>query len=72
MSPTMRSVESSSIAAVGYDRQRRQAYIRFKTSPRLYLYEGVPAHVFEELERAESKGAFVNEVIKPRFRVRKL
>lgn len=68
----MQGVESTSIAAVGYDLKRRQAYVRFKTSPRLYVYEGVPAHVFEELERAESKGAFVNEVIKPRFRFRKL
>jgi hypothetical protein len=30
----------------------------------LYAYEGVPADVFDELANAESKGTFVNTVIK--------
>jgi KTSC domain-containing protein len=72
MLPKMRPVDSSSIAAIGYDERARKVYVRFRTSRRLYAYTGVPARVFRDLERAESKGRFVNEVIKPGYAVRKL
>jgi len=71
MSPAMRSVESESLAMVGYDPKRRELHVRFRSSPpRLYIYTGVPLQVFEGLERAGSKGAFVNQVIKPHYPVR--
>jgi hypothetical protein len=72
MALKMRAVDSSSVAAIGYDAKRREVYVRFETSPRLYAYVGVPPSTFQELERAESKGRFVNEVIKRRYPVRKL
>ena len=72
MVPKMRPVDSTSVAAIGYDERTRRVYVRFRSSSRLYAYSGVPARVFEDLERAESTGRFVNEVIKPGYAVRKL
>lgn len=62
--PAIRGVESSSIAAVGYDPTTRRLYLRFVGSGNAYLYHGVPPAVFDELMRAESKGGFVNTTIK--------
>jgi KTSC domain len=72
MVPKMRPVDSTSVAAIGYDESTRRVFVRFCGSTRLYAYSGVPARVFEDLERADSTGRFVNTVIKPRYAVRKL
>jgi len=61
--PRMHSVESSAVAMIGYDAEREEAYVEYLDGD-LYVYEGVPADVFDELEKAESKGTFVNTVIK--------
>ena len=61
--PRMQTVESSAVARIGYDAEAKEAYVEF-LSGGLYAYEGVPAGVFEELANAESKGTFVNAVIK--------
>jgi hypothetical protein len=34
----MHGVESTSIEAIGYDRQRRELYVRFRESGRTYAY----------------------------------
>jgi hypothetical protein len=61
--PRMRPVESSAVARIGYDAGTEEAYVEYLGGG-LYAYEGVPAEVFEELANAESKGTFVNAVIK--------
>lgn len=61
--PRMHSVESSAVARIGYDSVTEEAYVEYLGGG-LYAYEGVPAEVFEELTNAESKGTFVNAVIK--------
>lgn len=61
--PRMHPVESSAVARIGYDAEAEEAYVEY-LSGGLYAYEGVPAGVFEELANAESKGTFVNAVIK--------
>ena len=61
--PKMHSVESSAVARIGYDTEAEEAYVEY-IDGRLYAYEGVPAGAFEELANAESKGTFVNAVIK--------
>lgn len=63
--------DSTSIAAAGYDAARKVLRIRF-VSGRTYDYLDVPAEAFEALKAAESKGRFVNYVIKPRFKFRKV
>jgi hypothetical protein len=59
----MHPVESSAVAMIGYDAEAEEAYVEY-VGGGLYAYEGVPARVFEELANAESKGTFVNAVIK--------
>ena len=70
--PEMQAVESSSVAAVGYDADARQLHLRFRDSGETYVYYGVEARVVEELMQAKSKGRFVNERIKRRYIARKL
>jgi len=61
--PNMQPVESSAVARIGYDAELEETFVEFIGGD-LYAYEGVPAGVFEQLAHAESKGTFVNEVIK--------
>lgn len=61
--PRMYPVESSAVAMIGYDVEAKEAYVKYLDGD-LYAYKGVPADVFEGLEKAESKGTFVNAVIK--------
>lgn len=61
--PEMHPVESSAVARIGYDPEAGEAFVEYIDSD-LYAYEGVPPDVFEELANAESKGTFVNAVIK--------
>jgi len=61
--PELHPVESSAVARIGYDAGTEEAYVEFLGGA-LYAYEGVAAEVFEELAKAESKGTFVNAVIK--------
>jgi hypothetical protein len=61
--PRMHPVKSSAVARIGYDAEPEEAYVEYLGGD-LYAYEGVPAGVFEELASAESKGTFVNTVIK--------
>ena len=62
----MQPVQSSSVARIGYDESAEEVYVEFYTSG-TYVYAGVPRAVFEDFERAPSKGKFVNEVLKPRY-----
>jgi hypothetical protein len=59
----MHPVESSAVAMIGYDADLEEVYVKYLDGD-LYVYEGVPADVFDELASAESKGTFVNRVIK--------
>jgi KTSC domain len=62
----MQPVDSSAIARIGYDARAEEAYVEFHDSD-VYAYGGVPPDVFGEFADAESKGTFLNTVIKPRF-----
>lgn len=70
--PAIRAVDSSSIAAVGYDPTTHRLYLRFVGSGNAYLYRDVPPATFDELMRAESKGGFVNTMIKGSYDYRRL
>jgi len=56
---------------VGYDPDSEEAYVEFHGSG-LYAYRGVSPRVYEEFLAADSKGTFVNEVVKPRYPYRKI
>lgn len=61
--PRMHPVESSAVARIGYDAGAEEAYVEYLGGD-LYAYEGVSTDVFEQLASADSKGTFVNAVIK--------
>jgi hypothetical protein len=61
--PKLRRVESSAVTRIGYDPEAEEAYVEYLGGA-LYAYRGVPLSVFEELVEADSKGTFVNAVIK--------
>lgn len=64
--PRMHPVESSAVAAIGYDERAQELFVRFVGS-RLYAYAGVDRETYEALRRAGSVGTFVNREIKPCF-----
>lgn len=68
--PKMHPVESSAVARIGYDAEAEEAYVEYLGGD-LCSYRGVPSGVFEELAHADSKGTFVNAVIK-RYPFRRL
>jgi KTSC domain len=66
----LQPVDSTSVARIGYDREAMEIYVEFHTGA-LYGYRRAPDFVFDAFARADSKGAFLNRVIKPRFTARK-
>ena len=59
-------VESSSVAAVGYDAVSAELEIEYRNG-RTYRYQSVPVAAYRLLLQAPSVGEYVNKVIKPRF-----
>lgn len=60
------AVESSTLAAIAYDRTRELLQLEFN-SRALYQYFGVSAAVYEGLLRASSKGNYFNQAIRGKF-----
>ena len=58
----MHTVESSNIRAIGYDPTTQRLDIEFKLGT--YQYSNVPQEVFDTLMAADSKGSYLNAVIK--------
>ncbi|MBE1526888.1 hypothetical protein GGC65_001344 [Sphingopyxis sp. OAS728] len=62
--------QSSIIDRILYDDEARTLCISFRDTGK-YVYEGVPAALFEAFRRAASAGSFFNERIKDRYRFRR-
>ena len=63
--PRMMSlVNSSVIAAMGYDAATRALTIVFRAGRGTYRYFDVPAAVLAAFQAAESKGTYLNETFK--------
>jgi hypothetical protein len=56
-------VTSSNVRSIGYDPTSQTLEVEFQNSF-VYQYYNVPAHVFEALIAAGSKGQFINSQIK--------
>ena len=67
----MVAVESSTLAAVGYDAGRKVLALEF-SSEAIYHYFGVPAAVHQSLLNASSKGTFFNRNIRGWFAHRRM
>jgi len=51
-------VQSSNIAAVGYDNIKNCLYVQFKGKDTVYEYLGVPLETYEAMMTADSIGSF--------------
>ena len=60
------SLDSSSIASIGYEPKPRQLEIEFRQNGDVYLYFEVPAQEYEAFMAADSKGTYFNQVFKPK------
>ena len=60
------SVDSSSIASIGYAREQQVLELEFRQSGEVYQYFDVPADEHAAFLAAESKGTYLNLHFKPR------
>jgi hypothetical protein len=67
----MRAMESSSIAAAGYDGEEQVLRVRY-IGGGTYDYLEVPEEVYDALLQSSSKGQFVNCEIKPAYPYRRV
>ena len=63
------SFQSSSIRWVGYDRENRVLHVVYTDNNTEYEYEGVSPGKWNALNRAGSKGRYINFHIKPFHKV---
>lgn len=66
-SVALQPVQSSAIAAVGYDSATQQLYIVFTSSAHPYTFCAVPAAVADAFMAAPSKGSYYHQVLRGRF-----
>jgi hypothetical protein len=67
----MQPLDSSSVAAAGYDASRHQLTLAFRHGG-LYRYFGVPRRAYRALLQAESKGQFFTGQIRGHYRFEKV
>ena len=68
----MQPVTSSWVAAIGYDDAALEVYVELIESA-TYAYWPAPASVWQAFQAADSKGTFVNEVLKqPEYSFRQI
>ena len=56
-------VDSSNVAAIGYDKEAEELHVQFNNGS-TYVYRAVPEDVVKDFLNADSKGKFLNEHIK--------
>lgn len=61
--PDMHYVDSSNVEAIGYDPDARELHVHFRESGS-YVYFEVEELVFSEFLNADSKGKYLNQMIK--------
>jgi KTSC domain-containing protein len=71
MSPEMQTVVSKAVASIGYDEEAQNVHVEFN-SGRTYVYMDVPLPVWRDFETSDSKGGFVNRVLKPSYAYREV
>ncbi len=67
----MQPVESSNLAAAGYDQDKEVLYIEFKNG-NVYEYSNVPFDVYTGLMDADSLGSYFHRHIRTAYDYRKL
>lgn len=67
----MVKVKSSNVHSVGYDKARRELYVKFHTGA-TYVYAKVPEQHAVALVNAESVGGYLSAHIKDRYESQRL
>jgi hypothetical protein len=62
----MQPIDSSAISAVGYDDRQQVLRVTYRNGG-TYDYLDVPQTEFDRLMAAESRGEYMNKVIKPKY-----
>jgi len=65
--PEMIFVDSSNVEMIGYDPDLQELHVKYLSSSTVYVYLGCPQYAWDELEMAESKGTYINRMIKPAY-----
>jgi hypothetical protein len=52
---------SSNVRSFGYDSELCELWVAYRNTPGFYIYEAVPADVYDALLSARSKGRFMHE-----------
>lgn len=68
---TLIPVDSTSVQQIGYDEGTQTLHVEFRNGS-AYQYFDVPLPVFQEMTNAESKGQYINQVIKGSYRFARL
>lgn len=66
--PGMQSVSSSYIAAIGYDPASKELHVRLAKTRETHVYLDVEQAVYDRLLLTESKGGYVNDVLRRGYR----
>jgi len=65
------TIESAAISAAGYDERSRILRVTFR-SGRSYEYLAVLPEEYQRFMNAESRGAYLNQIIKPKYEFREV
>lgn len=71
MSITFSNFNSSNIKKIGYQNDAKVLLVTF-VSGSVYMYKDVPAEVFEDFVRAQSKGKFFHANIRGKYTTTKI
>jgi len=65
--PDMTYVDSSSVAAIGYDAARMELHVLFVKTGKTYVYTNVEEWVYHDFLTAPSKGIYLNATVKKNY-----
>ena len=60
----MHIITSSYIAAIGYDAASRELHVRLAKTDETHVYLNVEQVIYDRLLMSDSKGAYVNDVLR--------
>lgn len=62
--PGMQAINSSYVAAVGYDAASRELHVRLAKTNETHVYLDVDQVIYDRLLMSDSKGGYVNNVLR--------
>lgn len=68
MNIALTPVESSNVAATGYDPVTKTLAVQFKHGKKVYHYSDVPGDLHKELSKAKSIGKFIGANVVGKFK----